>query len=177
MEDRRAQAREQGTAVDQDQVDTRGAAGPACRSRRGSPENRAAARRPSASARSPDGRRERRSGRRTAPGRSRPRHRGPLAGRRPRCRADHRAGQVGIDHEGAQRVSCQRARQGQHQRRPSLGAMTTGEQQDLDTLPLLAQSSRSRAIFSKRVRPILARASGRAQATAARPTDPGASWG
>ncbi len=60
---------------------------------------------------------------------------------------NHRAGQVGIDHQRAQRVSCQRAGQCQHQRRPSLGPMATGEEQYLDALPLVRIEQKLRHLF------------------------------
>ena len=60
---------------------------------------------------------------------------------------DHWARQVGIDHEGAHRVSRQCAGQREHQGRAPLCAMATGEEQDLGALPFLRIEQNPRQRF------------------------------
>ena len=87
VEDRRAQAGEQGAAVEQDEVELAAEPGQGARPGRARPGNRGAGRRRRGAAGSPGGRRGRRSGRRPGHGRSSTTSSSPTSGRRPRSRA------------------------------------------------------------------------------------------
>ena len=50
---------------------------------------------------------------------------------------DHGAGQVGIDHQGAEGMARERARHREDERRSPFGAMATGEKNDFQVLALL----------------------------------------